>query len=1218
MKSMRSESLRRIFLLFEFLLLSCALAADPPSPLRSQLDAPLLFVKRFNYQGIHIYDTYYKWIPGGGIYLILNPWAPPEERLIRPLIDATTDPTLGQGIYSDPELSYDGQRFLFCYKDHEQGSTCIYEMGVDGTGLRRLTDPSVHCSSYAGSGSGHHDVGPVYLPDGRILFTSTRMGGLVPCANLGVDILHVMGPNGEDIRPLSVNNVNEFDPCLLPDGRVLFGRWEYVDKTALTQQSLWTMLPDGTLETALFANNMVHPEAILDARPVPGSPDWIVGTFTPHNAPPRGSIALIQLYRGKNAPEAILNLEHPENPTFDQGESCEPWPLSLDTVLYSGRIDSHPYNALLLIDRTGRKELVHQDPDIDCHSPMLVKARPRPPILPCQTSREERTGTFFVQDIHKGLGGIEKGEIKWLRILEETSRTSGTPGGQFNQTFLISAILAFSAKNILGVVPVERDGSAFFKAPSGKALYFQALDKEGRLVQSMRTFVQAAPGTTRSCIGCHEEKYSASPHGPRTLAMRRSPSRPAPESWGSGFIDYASMVQPVLDRNCVRCHGGEDGIQGGMDLSGGWTEYFNISYENLVARRNTQLTAHWIAGIDTMNGTSAWSAQILPPRSHGSGAAPLGDLLTEGHQGHIPDLSKRERDLLMAWMDTNGVYYGTWDYTRHGFLNHGWSETKTRLLSVMGKAGCMECHGTDQGQPILFENDWINLKDPEKSRILRAPLRPGRDGHGLGLCRNRKADPRRERLRFLSTGHYLHGAMPLSSFPTLDWLPYDGSGQPIHSFESTENEHYREMLSLIQRGRRMALNCPRVDMPGAEVIPGSFRQLYPPIPPDISPTLCGSVDEDAGVRLSWSRTSELLGLSFEVHRSLDQDFQPASNTLLVDTPLFHFLDLEAPVGRVHYALLSRGSDRTSDPSYLSLNLPEPDAPRVPDRIHGRAVPGGIVLSWTDTKGEGDRYSVWRRATQEKDGFLLTPEPTFLLSLLDATTCEDTTYEYRVQTVSRRGILGPLSEPIQARCLPQIHDPVLSFEFGENPQAHHISGKTLSGKFHGQVQGKDIALRLQDGHVTFPYHDSLGLGQGLTLNLWVWLDEPGQIPVVISCGQWQVAGWFLQRLGDTWRWHVGGVDCDGGAAHVGIWIHMACVYDGSRILLYQDGKQVANNPSSPHTAPWRGDLHLGQYSAGPAPVYQTKGSILDLRIYHRVLSDDEILMKSKKRPVLEDF
>lgn len=212
--------------------------ANAPSPplatsLQAQLDAPLLFTKRHSYTGIHIYDTYYKWPPGGGgIYVLQNPSAPQVEWLIRPVIDPTTPETLGVGVYTDPEISWDARRILFCFKGEPTGNTSLYEIGVDGTGLRRLTDPGPTCEDYKGRNGGQHDVCPAYLPDGRIVFLSTRPSGLVPCNNTGVAVLHVMNADGSDIHPISVNNVNEFDPVVLPDGRIMFGRWEYVDKRA--------------------------------------------------------------------------------------------------------------------------------------------------------------------------------------------------------------------------------------------------------------------------------------------------------------------------------------------------------------------------------------------------------------------------------------------------------------------------------------------------------------------------------------------------------------------------------------------------------------------------------------------------------------------------------------------------------------------------------------------------------------------------------------------------------------------------------------------------------------------------------------------------------------------------------------------------------------------------------------------------------------------------
>jgi hypothetical protein len=930
---------------------------DTAKQFLSQLDAPLLFVKRHSYSGIHIYDTYYKWPPGGGgIYVLENPSAPRSQWKVRPVIDRSTPGTLGFGVYTHPELSWDAKKLLFCFKGEPNGSTSIFEIGVDGRGLRRISDPTPSCNCYKGSQGGQHDIAPAYLPDGRIVFLSTRPSGLVPCNNTGVAILHVMNADGSDMHPISVNNVNEFDPSILPDGRILLGRWEYIDKNALTIQSLWTMNPDGTQETAFFANNMVFPEAVLDARLVPGS-NLVVGTFAKHNGTPRGSIAMIDTHLGKNGPQAIINLEHPEDPTFDMGDSCEPWPLSKDLVIFSGRPAGQPRNVIEMMDRSGHRVTVLSDPEICLHSPMLVKSRPLPPVIADATDRSQKSGQFFVQDIYKGLSGVKRGDVKQLRVIEETSRISpSTMGGSpYNQTFLVSAALAFSVKNYLGVVPVDENGSAYFEVPSGRAVYLQALDAEGRLIQSMRTFVQAAPGTTRSCIGCHENKSTApsaplraatagssggSPHRGFPELLGRRPHRLKPESWGSGYMDYPSMVQPVLDKHCVACHGGVQDIAARLDLSGGWTEHFNISYENLVNRRETQLVAWWIAGIDCMNGTALWSTQIFQPRGHGSGAAPLAQLLVDGHGGHIPNLTRKERDLLMAWIDSNGLYHGTWDYNQNGCALAAWNNTRQALAAEMQSAKCTKCHA---GGPL--DNDWINLRDPEFSRILRAPLAKGPDlsppggpgekspqlhsgkdtGLGLAMCRDRKADSQ-PRVRLLVSG-YAHAVQPVEAFSRRPIVPYTAEGAPVVSFAGTSDPHYQTMLATIRKARDQALAAPRVDMPGAEVMAGACRQFNPPSLPEVTPAPEAAPGADGVVHVTWERSAWTIGLEAELHRSGQREFSPNEKTLLTRTVLCQYTDTAAAAGRQFYALVLISGDRRSWPAYTEVTVPGPVPPR---------------------------------------------------------------------------------------------------------------------------------------------------------------------------------------------------------------------------------------------------------------------------------------------------
>ena len=787
---------------------------DKRRALTRLLDQPLLFVKRNPYMAGHIYDDYLTWNPGGGIYVLENPAEPFSQHRVRPVIDPSTEETLGEGVYRDPELSWNGTRVLFAFKGASDGDTSLYEIGLDGKGLHRITDPGVDCGCKADPqgliGRGRHDITPCYLPDGRIAFTSTRGGGLVMCFNSYIDTLHTVNPDGTDLRSISVNNVNEFDPAMLPDGRLLYGRWEYVDKTALYLQSLWTVNPDGTQETALFGNNLAKPTAILDARPVPGS-TLITATLTPHNGQAVGAIVTIDPRKGKNRLDAITNFT-PEYPTeMDQGLShgpSDPWPLNEDFILIANNaLELGQHGELQLIDRFGTRVMVHRDPEISCYSPMPVGARLRPAIRPSMIE-PDRPARFMLQDIYRGMKGVQRGTVQKLRVVETTARISGIPpGGRWwNQAFLVSWQGSYDVKNVLGTVPVDPDGSAYFEAPPGKALYVQALDADDRLVQSMRTFVQAAPGVTRSCSGCHIEDDDLAPPSPGALpaALTRDPSRISPEAWGNGFVDYPTDIQPILDRRCVRCHGGEEGIAGGIDLSGGWTWAFSISYETLL--KNT------LTGFLNCNNDAEKTAGILPPRAHGSGQAPLATLLLDGHKERLKEMPRAEIARLLTWMDLNGNYYGRWDYTENAVCG-AILETREPILKVMEQGGCLACHAREIG------NDWVNLAEPERSRILRATLSADKP-LGLAWCRERPA-------RIVTMPLVDQGLQPPDVFRPVRSAAPDLSGTARVVFANSANPTYQALLRIIRDARTAALKRPRVDMPGAVIVPGTCRKLPP-------------------------------------------------------------------------------------------------------------------------------------------------------------------------------------------------------------------------------------------------------------------------------------------------------------------------------------------------------------------------------------------------------
>ncbi len=844
-----------------------------------------------------------------------------------------------------------------------------------------------------------------------------------------------------------------------------------------------------------------------------------------------------------------------------------------------------------MIDRYGRRVTVHDDPEFCLHSPMLVKPRLSPPVISDTVDRQARTGRFFVQDIYQGLPGIERGEVKWLRVIEETSRISERTDGPnpYNQTFLLSSALAFSVKNFLGVVPVSADGSAYFEVPAGRAVYLQALDEDARLVQSMRTFVQAAPGTTRSCIGCHEHKQTAtkaSESFPSILLGQPSPLEP--ESWGSGYVDYASMIQPILDRHCVRCHGGEEDIAAGMDLTGGWTEHFNISYENLTNRSQTQLIAHWISGIDCMNGTALWSAQIFPPRSHGSGAAPLADLLIHGHDGYITELTRRERDLMLAWIDTNGLYYGTWNRTASGCAIAQWASLKNAMASEMQRAGCLECHGQND-RLTYFENDWVNLENPQLSRILRAPLVAGGEGHGLAWCRDRKVTADRQRVHLLWNG-YAHAVQPPEAFAKHAPVQPDRSGAPVTPFLTTDDPHYQAMLAIIHDVREAVLAVPRIDMPGARILPGQCRTLIPPSVPDTRLEFAASVDDEGVVSLDWGHSAEWIGLEFELHRSDRSAFEPGEQTLIAHTPLLFHVDWDAPQGRQYYAVRPVTASQSVAPVYAAADVPPPVPPATPVGLQVVPTSGTVHLQWHAPPRQPAGYHVYRAAAGSRQYHRLTHQPAVQSSFVDFQATINQPYDYVVRCVSRRNVESEPTGAVQAMAT-IVMEPMFSAPLSTDLQAALHPTGAVGGKPHGKAELRDASLDLKPGDfVTFAHDRRFDLAQPLTVSCHVKFDEAGTMPVILSCGAWGQTGWFLQRLGDHWRWYVGGVFCDGGSPQVGDWVHLVATFDGQKARLFENGICVSEQTGNFNLSVWPGDLHVGQYSGQPAAEYQVTGQI----------------------------
>jgi len=632
----------------------------------------LLFVKRFTYHSSHIYTDHFDGSSRmGGNLCILSPVGPQGHV-------TEIAPELAGGLFGRYDLSADGQRVVFAYKRGSTGYR-IYEIGVDGSGLRQLTfDGADEAEMVEQFRHGYDDMDPCYLPNGQIMFVSTRSKRAVLCHNAFTSTaLHVMDADGGNIRCLSGNTTNEFAPTMLDDGRVIYTRWEYVDKGCGDVQSLWTMRPDGSGSAHVYKNNVALPSTLIDARGIPGS-HRLVAIGAPHMPLAVGPVILIDIHVTQLTPAAMTNLTpeiglppHAGYPGAKFGFYKEPYPLGEDLFLVCynpGPNHSEPAGyGLYLLDDTNHRELLYRDPDISCFQPLPLRSRRAltnlPPVeqrlVDVPTAPPEEQALLFMTDVYQGLTGIPRGAVKYLRVMEDVPKpwaASWVSPGHGDSLGLQNPAISlkghFTTKRVLGIVPVSEDGSAYFQVPADKSIYFQVLDENYMELQRMRTFVNLMAGEQRSCIGCHESrKHAPGLRSVIPIALNQLPQTlmPQPGEIGPRMVHYSLDVQPILDKHCVQCHGATN-PQGDLELTGELTTLFNRSYENLINRK-------LINNIDVDPRSAYIPAE--PPLTFGSHRSKMIDRI---RSGQCPvKLTQEEFVRLVTWIDVNAPYYGTYE-----------------------------------------------------------------------------------------------------------------------------------------------------------------------------------------------------------------------------------------------------------------------------------------------------------------------------------------------------------------------------------------------------------------------------------------------------------------------------------------------------------------------------------------------------------------------------
>ncbi|MGL6195231.1 MAG: family 16 glycoside hydrolase [Thermoguttaceae bacterium] len=749
-------------------------------------------------------------------------------------------------IFADPDgsiydmnLSIDASFILFSHKKSSEKCWNIWKINVDGSNLTRLTNDEFF------------DVSPCEMPSGDIMFVSTRRFGHTVCQPGPASNLFTMKPDGSNVKCVSMNTLSDMSPQLLPDGRMIFTRWEYIDRDLTYRQSLWTQKPDGTGYQLFFGNTVRLVGTFWQARPLPGRTDQVVATFAPHHGFPHGAIGVIDRSYGVESPKDVgYRFITKEFPTIgDQSREWsyrDPFPLTDKTFLCTFGSDgptifdsengtAGPKFRTYLLDSNGEKRLVYENEKFSCFFPTPLVPTPRPILTPDISQAEfstigdttkneispEKSAVLLV-DVYKGLEPfadlIPRGSVKSIRIMEQIRKTEDLVNRAYDQS-PVMGYGTYYAKRNWGTVPVESDGSTYFEVPPLREIYLQILDENGRELHRMTSALQVMPGETISCIGCHENRDTAPPimHSAATdylkinqkmpLAAHRSPSKPTLPNWlekvqnvqtnpklDAGVIDYPSLVQPVLDEYCVKCHSAEK-PEGGYDLSGDKTRFFNMSYDNLLGKSRSY-RQHDMASGDLLPDEAAkgkplvhfywllWTpTTVHRPFQSGSFASRLPDYFKPEHCGETIPLEEQERVFL--WIDANVPYYGTYAHSRPNAAGRRdrWADPVTGkysdwfandFLGVYNNK-CHSCHQSiDSTTDWNGRYAWINLSTPEKSKVLTAHL--AKDSGGFGI-------------------------------PTSET-----DSEPL--FENKQDADYLKMLKSIQSGSLIMQTVPEADMPG--------------------------------------------------------------------------------------------------------------------------------------------------------------------------------------------------------------------------------------------------------------------------------------------------------------------------------------------------------------------------------------------------------------------
>jgi hypothetical protein len=474
----------------------------------------------------------------------------------------------------------------------------------------------------------------------------------------------------KSIRQLTFEQDADWMPTVMNDGRVMYTRWEYTDNSHYFSRILMRMNPDGTSQSAWYGSTSYWPNSIFYSRPVPNDPTKFMSIVSGHHGIRRsGELHLFDTSLGTIEEQGRVH----KFPSFGREYVAEtkdelvngkwpqilhPYPLSEDIAVVAMRTPDFNFRLYLIDKFDNMTEIMTADKGAILLEPMPLVARPKPRVIPDQVTMKLKanpkldTGNLFLNDIYEGpgLAGIPRGEIKALRIFEYNYayRNMGAHD-------VIGQEGSWDVKRLWGTVPVEEDGSAMFEVPANRPLALQPLDKDGKALALMRSWLTVMPGETQSCVGCHEGQGMTPIKGAATAA-RKAPSKIKPFRAPVRGFSFDRDVQPTIDKYCAGCHDGNDKSVPNFK-KGERPRWKNFS--------NAYMALHPFV---RRSGPESFQ-NLLPPAEFAANTSELVQMLKKGHQG--VEMDEEAWQILYTWIDLNVPYIGSWKEVRQDIPHNG-------------------------------------------------------------------------------------------------------------------------------------------------------------------------------------------------------------------------------------------------------------------------------------------------------------------------------------------------------------------------------------------------------------------------------------------------------------------------------------------------------------------------------------------------------------------